>query len=97
MSKNKYELAVVFKPDLSEENFNLEFENIKNMIEKSEATIEKIDQWGKRPLAYEIKKFKEGYYNFIVFSAEPSVPLGLESKLRINENLLRFLIMRHED
>lgn len=97
MSKNRYELALVFSPDLSEENFNLEFENIKSMLEKLDATIEKIDQWGKRKLAYEIKKFNEGYYNFIVFLADDSVPLELESKLRINENLIRFLITRHDN
>ena len=66
----KYELALIFKPDLSEEIFNNEMENIKNMIDKSGAVIEKIDAWGKKKLAYEIKKFSEGNYNFIIFSAD---------------------------
>ena len=93
----KYELALILKPDLSEEIFNSEMENIKNMIDKSGAVIEKIDAWGKKKLAYEIKKFSEGNYNFIIFSAESNVPAVLESKLRINENVIRFLIVSHEN
>lgn len=93
---NKYELAVVFNPNLSDDAFNSEFNSLKNMIEKLGATIEKIDQWGKKRLAYEIKKCHDGFFNFIVFSAQTSVPSELESKLRISENILRYLIVRQE-
>ena len=93
----KYELALILKPDLSEESFNSEMENIKSMIDKSGAVIEKTDAWGKKKLAYEIKKFSEGNYNFIIFAAESNVPAVLESKLRINENVIRFLIVSHEN
>lgn len=95
--KRKYELALILKPDLSEEIFNNEMENVKNMIGQSGAVIEKIDAWGKKKLAYEIKKFSEGNYNFIIFSAESNVPADLESKLRINENVIRFLIVNHDN
>ena len=95
--KRKYELALILKPDLSEEIFNNEMENVKNMIGQSGAVIEKIDAWGKKKLAYEIKKFSEGNYNFIIFSAESNVPADLESKLRINENVIRFLIVSHDN
>ena len=95
--KKKYELALILKPDLSEEIFNNEMENVKNMIGQSGAVIEKIDAWGKKKLAYEIKKFSEGNYNFIIFSAESNVPADLESKLRINENVIRFLIVNHDN
>jgi len=94
---NKYELGVVFKPTLSEEMFNSEFDKLKDLIEKTDSVIEKVDQWGKKRLAYEIQKFNEGFYNFIVFSANSNVPLELESKLRINENVLRYLIVRQEN
>lgn len=94
---NKYELAVVFNPNLSEEAFNGEFDNLKNMLEKAGVTIEKIDQWGKKRLAYEIEKCHEGYYNFIIFSANTDIPAQLEAKLRIMENVLRYLIVRQEN
>ena len=94
---NKYELAVVYNPNLLEDAFNSEFDNLKSLLEKSGATIEKIDQWGKKRLAYEINKCNEGYYNFIIFSANSDVPAQLESKLRIIENVLRYLIVRQED
>lgn len=94
---NKYELTVVFKPNLSEDDFNNEFDKLKDLVEKSGATIEKIDQWGKKRLAYEIQKFNEGFYNFIIFTASPNVPSELEAKLRIMENVLRYLIVRQEN
>lgn len=94
---NKYELAVVFNPNLSEETFNNEFDKLKETVEKTGATVEKIDQWGKKRLAYEIQKCNEGYYNFIIFSANSDVPAQLESKLRIMENVLRYLIFRQEN
>ena len=81
----KYELALILKPDLSEEAFNAEMDNIKNMLDKSGA------------ITYQIKKFSEGNYNFIIFSGEPNLPIDLESKLRINENIIRFLIVKHEN
>ena len=97
VSMNKYELAVVFNPNLSEEDFDKEFENVKAMVENAGASIEKVDQWGKRKLAYEVRKFNEGFYNFIVFSSEASVPRVLESKLRITENVIRYLIVKQEN
>ena len=93
---NSYELAVVVKPDLTEDAFNIAFDELKNLIEKAGGAVEKVEQWDKKKLAYEIQKFHEGFYNFIFFSATPNVSLELESKLRINENILRYLIVRHE-
>lgn len=93
---NKYELVVIFKPSLTDETFPIEFEKVKDLITKYGGTIEKIDNWGRRRLAYEIDKINEGIYEIVVFSAEPSVPAEIERSMRINESVLRYLITNQE-
>ena len=91
---NKYELAVVIKPSLDEEALKAEFESIKELIERFGGTIEKVDDWGKRKLAYE--KVNEGFYSFITFDSESDTPNEIESRMRIKENVLRYLVVRQD-
>lgn len=93
---NKYELAVIFSPNLEEEALKAEFETIQGYITKFGGTVEKIDDWGKRKLAYEVKKMTEGVYNFITFEAEGTAPMEIERRMRIRENVLRYLIIRQD-
>lgn len=92
---NKYELAVVIKA-MDDEAVKAEFEKVQALIERFGGAIDKVDEWGRRRLAYEIDKQTEGVYYFITFSAEPGVPAELESRIRIMENVLRYLITRQE-
>ncbi|MBR5468810.1 MAG: 30S ribosomal protein S6 [Firmicutes bacterium] len=91
---NKYELAVVLRPDLDEEAKAAEMQKVQNLITRFGGVIEKIDDWGKKRLAYEIQKVNEGFYSFITFDAESSAPAEIESRMRIMENVLRYLIIR---
>ncbi|OON92586.1 MAG: 30S ribosomal protein S6 [Candidatus Epulonipiscium fishelsonii] len=96
----KYELALVLIANLSEEDKLAELGKIKETITRFGGQITNVDDWGKRKLAYEIKKVqkhKEGFYYFIHFNAETSVPAELESRLRIMEKVLRYLIINLED
>lgn len=93
---NKYELAVIVKPTLEEDVLKAEFESVQGIITKSGGTIEKVDDWGKRRLSYEIKKFNEGFYNFITFTSEPEAPIEIERRMRIKENVLRYLVIRED-
>jgi len=91
---NKYELAVVLRPDLDEEAKAAEMQKVQNLITRFGGVIEKIDDWGKKRLAYEIQKVNEGFYSFVTFDAESSAPAEIESRMRIMENVLRYLIIR---
>ncbi|MGL4790381.1 MAG: 30S ribosomal protein S6 [Anaerotignaceae bacterium] len=93
---NKYELALVLRPDLDEETKATENQKVQDLIARFGGTIEKIDDWGKRRLAYEIKKVNEGFFSFISFDAEGSAPAEIESRIRIMESVLRYLIVRKE-
>ena len=93
---NKYELTLVFRPSLDEEQIKVEFEQISEILSRFGATIEKVDDWGKRRLAYEIDKVTEGFYRFVTFTAPQEAPAEIESRMRIRESLLRYLIVREE-
>ena len=93
---NKYELGVVVKPGLDDDSFKAEMERVQGLVTRFGGTIEKVDEWGKRRLAYPIDKIAEGVYTFITFAAEPGAPAEIESRLRIMENVMRFLLIRQE-
>lgn len=94
---NKYELAIIFNANLAEELFKEEVEKVHGIIARFGGVIDKIDDWGKRRLAYEIDKQTEGFYSFITFTSDGDAPAKMEDRLRIMENVLRFLIIRQED
>ena len=94
---NKYELGVIVRAGLEEDVFQAEMERVKGFIERFGGTIEKIDEWGRRRLAYPIEKQAEGVYTFITFSSESGAPAEIEGRLRLQENVLRFLITRVEE
>ena len=91
---NKYELALVLSPALDEEGRAAEV--AKATLERFGAKIEKVDDWGKRKLAYEIAKVNEGFYSFTTFEAPAAAPAEIEARMRIMENVLRYLIIRKD-
>lgn len=93
---NKYELALVLSSKLDDEAKQAEFNKVTELLARFGATVEKVDDWGKRRLAYEIKKETEGYFSFITFDAEPTAPVEIESRIRIMEGVLRYLIIRKD-
>ncbi len=91
-----YELCLVLSGKLEEEAKNIQLDKVKALIERFEGKIADIDDWGKRRLAYEIKKEREGFYYFITFEAASSAPAEIESRIKIMESVLRYLIFRKE-
>jgi small subunit ribosomal protein S6 len=94
---NKYELGVVIRADLEEDAYRAEMERVKGFIDRFGGTIEKVDDWGRRKLAYPIEKLTEGMYTFITYSSEGGTPKEVESRLRLQENVLRFLTIRKDE
>ena len=93
---NKYELALVVNAKIEDEARSKVVEDVKGLVTRFGGTITDIDEWGKKKLAYEIQKMSEGFYYFIHFEAESSAPGEIESRIRIMENVLRFLCVRQE-
>ena len=93
---NKYELAVVVNARLDDDARADAVEKVKELIERFGGEITNIDEWGKKRLAYEIQKMREGYYYFIQFDAESDVPAQIESRMRIMEPVIRYLCVKQE-
>ena len=92
----KYELAVVLKPELDEETKAAEMQKVQDLITRFGGTIEKIDDWGKKRLAYEIQKMHEAYYYFIQFESDSVCPNEVEAHVRIMEPVIRYLCVKAE-
>lgn len=92
-----YELMYVLIPNLEDEDYEAANQKLSDLITENGGRLNKIDVWGKRRLAYEIKKWREGYYTVIYFEAPPEVVKELDRVLKIDEKVLRHLIVRHEE
>ena len=86
-----YETGLIFDPQLDEAGFDEELKKVTDLIEGNSGKIEKIDRWGIRKLAYQIKKKSQGFYAFVYHTSPNQVPKMLEGMLRINEHCLRFM------
>ena len=91
---NKYELALVVSANVDEEVRNATVEQVKELITRFGGTITDQGTCEKKKLAYEIQKMSEGFYCFIKFDADAACPAEVESRIRIMENVIRFLIVK---
>jgi small subunit ribosomal protein S6 len=90
-------MGVVVRADLEEDGFRAEMERVKGFIDRFGGTIEKVDEWGRRKLAYPIHKLTEGMYTFITYKSEGDTPREVEGRLRLMENVLRFMTVRRDE
>ncbi len=93
---NKYELAVVVNAKIEDEERAAVIEKVQAYIARFGGVVSDVDEWGKKRLAYEIQKMREGYYYFIHFEADASAPAELEARLRIMDNVMRYLCVKQE-
>lgn len=95
---NKYELALVLNGRLEEDAKAAALEKVQGYITRFNGTVTGIEDLGKQRLAYEIQKQKEAYYSFILFESDNSdTPVELENRLRLREDILRFLCVRLDE
>lgn len=91
----KYECVYVINPNLDEEQTKAVIERFNNLVSQH-GQLESTEEWGKRKLAYEVQKQKEGYYVLMTFSANPDFPAELERNLKISEEVIRYLVVSKE-
>lgn len=92
----KYEIALVMKPHLNEEEQQAVMNDIQTQIERYGGTITKVDGWGKRRLAYEIDHLNEGIYSIISFQAPADAPVEVKAYMGIHDQILRYILVRDE-
>ncbi|HSO90225.1 MAG TPA: 30S ribosomal protein S6 [Arthrobacter sp.] len=91
-----YELMVIIDPEVEERTVEPTLQKFLNVITTDGGTIEKVDIWGRRRLAYEIQKKTEGIYAVVNFTAEPTTAKELDRQLSLNETIMRTKITRPE-
>ena len=94
---NKYELALVVNAKIEDEAREAVLQAAKDLIARFGGVITNVDDQGKKKLAYEIQKTTEGFYYFIQFDAEATVPNEIEQRVRIMDNVIRFLCVRADE
>jgi small subunit ribosomal protein S6 len=91
-----YETAFLLSPKLSEEETANFITQMADVISQKKGRMIKEDRWGKRKLAYPIKRFDEAFYVIFLYEAEPDVPFELERRFKQTEAVLRFLTVKKE-
>ena len=89
-----YEVMVILDPSLEERTIQPSLEKYLNVITKDGGTVESVDVWGRRRLAYEVKKNAEGIYAVIRLQAEPATVKEFDRQLTLNEAILRTKVIR---
>ncbi len=92
----KYETIFVLRPGLEEEKRNALIEKFTGIINNDGAVV-KVDEWGNRRLAYEINKLREGYYVFVDFKANTTLPAELERNFKIADEVIRYITVNREE
>lgn len=91
---NYYEMMILISPLLEEQAQNNIIDFIKRYIEENQGKTMFVEKWGKRSLQYKIKRFPEAYYNIIYFSIDPKYLGELERRLKLKEEILRYMIIK---
>ena len=91
---NKFEVVLIFNPELSITNLKSEIENFKTKLLSQSANIVNEEDWGLRDLSYNINKFKKAFYNFFQIEASGIILKDLNKELNQSENLLRYIFIK---
>ncbi len=94
-----YEVLFIIRPDVPEEEIEGTIEPFKTVVTQSGGTVDKVDKWGTRRLAYRIRKFREGFYVLLTFSTEKASETvkELERRLRVSDAVVKFLTVRIDE
>ncbi|GAA3601915.1 30S ribosomal protein S6 [Marihabitans asiaticum] len=90
----QYELMVIFDPELDERNIAPTLDKFLTVVTKDGGTVDEVDHWGRRRLAYEINKKPEGIYAVATITCEPATSKELDRQLGLNEQVLRTKLLR---
>ena len=93
---NKYESVIIINPNVDEEGIKALISRFSDLI-NTDGKVEKVDELGKRKLAYDVKKFKEGFYAVFYFEANSDLISELERNYRITDEVLKFIVVKVEE
>jgi small subunit ribosomal protein S6 len=92
-----YESLFIIKPDVPDEEADQRLEQLRVQLTAAGATVDKLEKWGKRRLAYRIDKYREGAYVLIQFTAGPETVKEFERRLRVSDAVLKYITVRIDE
>ena len=92
-----YEELFIVKPDAPEEEVNAFLDQLKTLITTGQGTVDKVDNWGTRKLAYRVSKYAEGHYILMQFSSSPESVKEIERRLRVTDMVIKFITVRIDE
>ena len=97
--KRPWRFVYIVKPDLPEEEVDATVNLVRESIEGGGATVDKVDKWGKRRLAYRVRRYWDGYYVLVQYSVDgqEALPKEVERKLRVTDSVIKFLTVRIDE
>ena len=96
MSLRQYEIMIILDPEIEERTVAPSLDKYLSVVKTDGGTVDKVDVWGRRRLAYDIKKKAEGIYAVVDFTAEPATAKELDRQLGLNEAVLRTKVLRQD-
>lgn len=94
---NKYETIFIINPSIESEDIEKVIEDTQNLISGSGGTVIRVDKWGKKRLAYEVKGNRDGYYVLVNFEAEPQFIQRLGRYYGLTEEIIKYMTLRAEE
>jgi small subunit ribosomal protein S6 len=92
-----YEQLFIAKPDAPDEEVDAFIEQMKTIVTNAGGTVDKVDKWGKRKLAYRVDKYREGAYVLLQLTAEAEAVKEFERRLRVSDLVIKFLTVRIDE
>lgn len=96
MNRN-YEIGFILNPELDEEEEKKVLNSVLDVIKKNKGKVEKTDEWGKKKLAYPIKKHQDGIYYFLLVHMDSELIKKVETRLRLTEKIMRYITVKLDD
>lgn len=93
----KYEIMYIIRPNMDDEARQAVIERFNNVLKENGAEIVNVTDWGKRRLAYEIEKYRDGYYMILNVMAEPQAVQEFDRLARISEDIIRHIVVKEEE
>jgi len=97
VSDRIYEVLFIADPNLGEPEVDALAATIQGYAEKEGAKTQKVEKWGKKRLAYDIKKHREGYYVLLVVEAKPEIVKEVERRIRVTDGVVKFITVRVDE
>jgi len=93
----RYETVFIMNPELSEDQHQLLFEKLHSLVPKDQGILAKLDEWGHKKLAYQVKKHTRGYYVLMDFCGDGDLVKEIERNLRIDDRVLKFMTVLRDE